>query len=316
MTGYVTTGGGERIRLPAPLSWRFQYTTGVPCDSFQLRCLWDGSSGARPEEWAGFQALQGDQICFTGVVDECETVLSGSGAYLEVSGRGMAARLLDNEAMGEDYELATLEDILRDHVIPYGVDVGERGNLSPVERFSVATGSSEWAVVYDFARYYNGICPRFDARGRLVLTPWTETGAVLLDDGAPVTELVCRDRRYGVLSQVIVRDRYQAADQTVSDRAFQAQGGRRRQIFTVPGRGQYQAMRYSGQFQLEQSARERLELEITVPQLFFAGAGELVRVERSDWGRGGLYRVAQAQVSEDETGGRTQLTLVPAQTKL
>ena len=38
-----------------------------------------------------------------------------------MSGRGMAARLLDNEALSQDYELAAPADILRDHVEPYGI---------------------------------------------------------------------------------------------------------------------------------------------------------------------------------------------------
>ena len=89
---------------------------------------------------------------FTGVVDECQVEQSGSGSVLELSGRGMAALLLDNEALGEDYGAATMEDILRDHVRPYGIQTAAGANLPPVSPFSVATGRSEWSVVYDFAR--------------------------------------------------------------------------------------------------------------------------------------------------------------------
>ena len=38
----------------------------------------------------------------------------------------MAALLLDNEALGQDYGTATLEDILRDHVAPMGSNWRER----------------------------------------------------------------------------------------------------------------------------------------------------------------------------------------------
>ena len=57
---------------------------------------------------------------------------------MEVSGRGMAARLLDNEALGQDYLYATQADILRDHVTPYGIQAALGGSLLPVARFSVA----------------------------------------------------------------------------------------------------------------------------------------------------------------------------------
>ena len=49
----------------------------------------------------------------------------------------MAARLLDNEALSQDYELATPADILRDHVEPYGIRTEGGAALGPVSRFSV-----------------------------------------------------------------------------------------------------------------------------------------------------------------------------------
>ena len=36
-----------------------------------------------------------------------------------------------------------------------------------------------------------------------------------------------------------------------------------------------------------------------------------MQLSRSDWGRSGLYRVEQAQVGVDESGGWTRLELVP-----
>ena len=333
MTGYVITAQGVTTILPAPVSWCFQYTSGVPCDSFRLRCIWDGDNQVRPEEWALFQALEGGEVQFTGVVDECETVLGPEGAFFEVSGRGMAARLLDNESRPVTYQGATLAEIVRCHAAPYGISCAEIAPVSadsvytvaagtsqwteggaalgPVSRFSVAAGSSEWAVLYEFARYHNGICPRFDREGRLILSPWPDTREIALDDAVPVERLSCRVRRYGVLSQVVVRDRYQNRTETVENPAFQALGGHRRQVVTMPGKSQYQAMRYSGRFQLERSAAEQLWIQAEIPMLFFAQPGDLVRLERSNWGRNGRYRVMEAQVGQDESGGWTRLELAP-----
>ena len=311
MTGYVISAQGETTVLPAPLTWVFQYTSGVPCDSFQIRCLWEGTNTVDPQQWCTFRAMEENQVVFTGVIDECETALTSQGAWIDVSGRGMAARLLDNEALGQDYQVATLDDILRDHVTPYGITVAQRADMAPVSQFSVAVGSSEWSVLYDFVRYYPSIPPRFDREGRLVLTPWEDSTTLRLDDATPVKQLVRRDRRYGVLSQVVVRDRYQNWTETVNNPSFQALGGQRRQVITMPGKGQYQAMRYSGQFQLEQSAAEQLRLEVEVPKLFFAKPGDLVQLAQPDWGRNGQYRVAQAQVGQDERGAWTVLELAP-----
>ena len=311
MTAYVTTAAGRTFQLPVPLSWELNYTAGVPSDSFWVRCPWQAGQGTDPAEWVRFSAAEAGETVFSGVVDECEVNQGAEGLRLEVSGRGMAALLLDNEALGQDYGTATLEDILRDHVEPYGIQTEGGAALGPVSRFSVAAGSSEWAVLYEFARYHNGICPRFDREGRLILSPWPDTREIALDDAVPVERLSCRVRRYGVLSQVVVRDRYQNRTETVENPAFQALGGHRRQVVTMPGKSQYQAMRYSGRFQLERSAAEQLWIQAEIPMLFFAQPGDLVRLERSNWGRNGRYRVMEAQVGQDESGGWTRLELAP-----
>ena len=290
-------------------AWRLEYTSGVPCDSFWLRCPWEGGSGTSPADWVTFSAHREGERVFTGVVDECQVSLSASGGMLEVSGRGMAALLLDNEALGQDYSTATQADILRDHVTPYGIEVVPGTPLPAVSQFSVATGSSEWSVVYDFTRYHGGVVPRFDREGQLVLGGWTDSQERIVGDGARVTELVCRDKRYGALSQVLVRDRFSGVVQTVENKEFLAAGGRARRVVTMPGRSSYKAMRYTGQFQLDKSAAELERLEVTVGEPFAAWPGDLVRLQRSGWERNGLYRAAQVTVGLDAKGYWTRMEL-------
>lgn len=309
MIGYVTDWRGERWRLPELESWEIEYTAGVPCDSFWLRFPWKQENETGPEKWVGFQGEQDGARAFTGVVDECERIRDGRGERMEMSGRGMAALLLDNEAMGQDYAAATLEDILRDHVEPYGIAAAPGARLPAVSRFSVAAGSSEWSVVYDFARYYGGVTPRFDKMGRLVLTGWLEERELILGDDVPVTEMRCTDRRYGVLSEVVVRDRYSGSVQTIRHHSFLEQGIRARRVIAAPGRSSYKAMRYSGQFQLDRAAVQRVKIEVQVALPFCAMPGELVVLERSGWDRNGRYRVIRAKTGLDETGYWTRLEL-------
>ena len=189
MRGYVTDAQGACWLLPEAAAWQLEYTAGVPCDSFWIRCPWGRENTASPAGWVSFTAYEEGERVFTGVVDECQVSQSQDGGVLEVSGRGLAALLLDNEALGQDYGTATLEDILRDHVEPYGIQTAPGASLPAVSPFSVSTGSSEWSVVYEFARYHGGVAPRFDRLGRLVLTGWPEGEEKLLGDGAAVTEL-------------------------------------------------------------------------------------------------------------------------------
>ena len=309
MRGYVTDAEGRNWILPELTAWKMEYTPGVPCDSFWLRCPWEMGSGTMPDQWVGFYAQHEGERVFTGLVDECQVSLNHRGGVLEIAGRGMAARLLDNEALGQDYEVASPEDILKDHIYPYGIQVDVGEDLKPVSRFSVSTGSSEWSVIYEFARYYCGISPRFDRWGRLVLKKWEDSECWLLGDGAPITELVCKDTRYGVLSQVLVRDRFSGAVETVENPEFADLGGVARRIITMPGRSNYKEMRYSGQFQLDRSEGERIRLEVTVAQPFCAWPGELVQLQRSGWERNGTYRVINSVVSMDENGCQTKLEL-------
>lgn len=309
MTGYVTTAAGTRVQLPIPLAWEMNYTAGVPCDSFWLCCPWDAGQQADPGEWVRFTAVDKGETVFTGVVDECELLWGSSGAQLEVSGRGLAALLLDNEAVGQDYGTATLEDILRDHVTPFGIQVAEKSAFPGVNHFSIATGSSEWSVLYEFARYHGGVTPRFDRAGRLVLTGWTERETLAITDAAPVTELAVRQRRYGVLSEIWVRDRTRQAMEKVENSAFARRGGQCRRVMTMPGRSDFKAMRYSGQFQLDKSAAALEQLEVTIPIPFYGSPGDLVRLQRSNWAKNGRYRVVEVQVSGGGDGERSVLKL-------
>lgn len=308
MTGFVKTAAGRTLRLPVPLQWELDYTAGTPCDSFSMTCPWE-ETGEDPGEWAEFFAQEDGETVFTGVVDECETAWDSRGARLELSGRGMAALLLDNEAPGQDYVTATLEDILRDHVYPFGIRVAEKGDLPAVSQFSVAVGSSEWSVLYEFARYHGGVTPRFDRLGRLILAGWTGSENLLITEASPITALTVRDRRYGVLSEILVRDKARKAAETVKNAAFQAAGGRRRQVMTMPGRSSFKAMRYSGQFQLDKSAAGLRRQEITVALPFYGKPGDLARVQVSGWGGNGSWRVTETNVIGDERGTRTVLEL-------
>ena len=134
--------------LPDAVEWRFQYGCGTPCDSFQITCLWEPDSGNDLAEAVSFTAEENGERLFTGVVDECERGWDTAGGTLTVAGRGMAARLLDNEALGADYQVATVEDILRDHVAPYGIEIvrGRSCRRCRASRWTRGAASGRWSM--------------------------------------------------------------------------------------------------------------------------------------------------------------------------
>ncbi len=293
LTGYLECWDGTTLRLPTVCQWRFSYGMGDPCDSFSVTCLWDGTLAQSLPEANRFQAVWNGETVFTGVVDECESAWEDGGTRLTVEGRGMAALLLDNEAVGSDYQVATLEDILRDHVAPYGISVAQADAMPAVSGFSVSTGSSEWQVLDRFARCYGGITPRFDRLGRLVLTAPAAEITCTLTANTALTALVLREKRYGRYDRVLVRDTAGQKLYTVVDQDFSARGGLSRKVLTMPNKTGYEAMRYNGAYQLRQSAREARMLEASLTALFPAWPGACVRVEDAWPGCAGDWRVEE-----------------------
>lgn len=306
---WVMLGSGRALELPTAVSWKFCYGTDTPCDSFFLRCLWERGQEKTLSDACRFCAEWKGERVFTGVVDEYAVICGKDGLYLELSGRGMAALLLDNEAMPAEYQRCTRADLVAGHVTPYGVEVVGGGSLPAVDGFRVSSGESEWSVVRRFACYYGGVVPRFDRLGRLVLDGHGSRQALRVLEGDPVTGWEYREERHGVLSQVAVRRRTTWGTQWVSDPAFQAQGGSARRVITVPNTTGTAAMRYTADYQLRAARRERVRMRITAAGAFLAWPGELVSVELRDCGSNGIYRAAQTEVSCGSGGLTTTLVL-------
>ena len=309
MEAFVSCWDGRGYALPRALEWEFSYGLGSPCDGFRITCVWAPGAEKTMADAVRLRAVHGGETVFTGIVDEYACIRDEGGGRLELSGRGMQGLLLDNEALPMEYQTATAGDIVGGHVEPYGIALAGEAALGAVAGFAVTGGTSEWKVVHDFACYHNGIVPRFDRTGRLVLRGWEGERSLVIGDGTAVTRLAYGEKRYGVLSQVVVRDRGRRTVETVDDRDFQARGGRRRLVVTTTGRATSAALRYSGQFQLRASRAERVRCEVTVPGLFHAFPGELVTVDFSGFGGNGVYRVAEAVTGVNGDGGYTELTL-------
>ncbi len=310
MECWVILGNGEQtIKLPEAVQWEFSYGTGLPCDSFFVRCLWSGGQERTLSSAARFRANWKGERVFTGVVDEFACICGADGMYLEVSGRGMAALLLDNEAMPVQYQNATRSNILARHVTPYGIETVGGGKLPAVRGFTVGSGASEWSVLHEYACYHGGVVPRFDRLGRLVLDPHEDRTVLCIDDTTPITGWEYREERYGVLSQVAVRRRSAQYAQWVKDETFMAEGGCAQRVVTVPNTMSTAAMRYSADYQLRAARSGRVRLTVTVAGGFLAQPGQLVSISLPDFGANGTYRAAQVEVACGPKGLTTTLVL-------
>lgn len=166
MKGYLTTCDGAQFELPTLLKWEFSYTGSVPCDSFTLKCAYEPAMAEVLRRAVRFTAREDGTVEFAGVVDECGVTCDEKGLQLEVSGRGMAALLLDNEAESVSYQWATMEEILKNHVTPYGIVCTGYDAVTAAARYRVANGSSQWKALNDFAALHGGVSDRKVEGGR------------------------------------------------------------------------------------------------------------------------------------------------------
>ena len=309
MEAFVTCWDGREYRLPEMTEWEFSYGLGEPCDAFALTCVWEPGAERLMADAVRFRAEEDGKRVFTGIVDEYHCVRDLAGSRMELSGRGMQGLLLDNEALPVEYRLATVQDILCEHVEPYGIRTRGGESLRAVADLAVTSGRSEWSVLRDFACYHNGIVPRFDREGALTLSGWEDGAVVRLWDDVPVTRLSYGESRYGVLSQVVVRDKTRGAVETVLDEEFAARGGMCRRVITAGGGTTAAAMRDTADYQLRASQAELIQCEVRVLIAFFAFPGDLIQIGRTGFEANGTYRVREAVTGVNEKGAYTELIL-------
>ena len=304
----LETYDGAVYELPILLRWDLDLTGSVPCDSLCATCLYDeGMADVLPKA-IRFTAFQEGTVMLRGVVDAYEISLSRQGLLATVEGRGMAALLLDNESEAFSYERAPLSDILANHVEPYGIQVESRRQISG-DGYAVSSGSSQWKALQGFTRRFGGFDPYFTREGVLVVEPLWGSGKVLqVDDDTPLLSLQKREQRYGVISEMLIQDKVQGIRHQVPNQPFLQQGGQRRHVLYMP-RSTAASRRFTGEYQIAQSALEQLEIALELPFAFAAFPGDRVSLQLARLNLGGTYEVVQARTRMDGSGERSELVL-------
>lgn len=298
--GIVTQGGGEYL-LPQLLRWEIDLTGGVPCDSFSVSCRYDGAPAAVLPEANRFYAEENGARVFYGVVDEFLLSETGQGRLLTLNGRGMAALLTDNESEAMSYESADLREIFRNHAAGYGFSC-ERMDALRGTKYRVESGSSQWKALSRFTEYYGGFSPRVTPLGKLILSAETEGKTLRVEEDAPILSLSRGESRYGVFSEVLVKDKARGTELLVENPELKARGGSCRRVIYMPRRSSYAAMRYTGEYQIRKSQEDRKEIELQLPGAFLAEPDDLIELRRESLGIDGVFRVKEAE-SRGGAGG-------------
>ena len=305
MRGRIITSRHETWELPALLSWDLLRTGGVPCDSFEAVCPYFPEMAEAAHLAVSFLALDGERLLLHGIVDEVVTEETAEqGRTVTFRGRGYAARLLDNESPPITYQGVTLREIIRAHVTPYGIRCRDCAETRAEGEFTVAAGSSQWKALEDFCRACGGFTPRFNRYGELLAAPETDDGQrIVIDEDTELLSISRREDHYGVLSEVLVIDKSSGGSYTVRNEDFLRRGGKRRQVLCTPGRSSWQAMRYTGEYQIRRSREGEVEIELTLPGIRDAEPGETVALRRTGLGLAGTYRLSEVEQSGSESRG-------------
>lgn len=311
MRGRLFTCDHKVYDLPPLLEWTVVHTGGVPCDSYSVTFLFDREQMPYLEKAAGFMGIENGRIVSRGIVDEYTVELGENGMTATLSGRGSAARLLDNESRPVTYENATLAEIVRCHVTPYGIVTREIADVRADSMFTAAAGVSQWKVLSDFCRTYGGFLPRFAVNGAMLAVPEKDSGKrLVIDDDVPVLSCTLREDHYGVLTEALVIDKKNNISYSVKNPDMIARGGQCRRVVYTPGQSTWAAMRYTGEYQIEQSRQEEKEIVVTLPGNFLAYPGDRVALDLKRMGLKGTFRVAEAEnVCSARQGMTVTLTL-------
>ena len=300
------------FQLPPLLSWRVTHTGTVPCDSFSVTFVYQKEMAEVLALAAGFAAAEKGETMLRAIVDEYTVDLDENGLTATVSGRGYAARLLDNESRPVTYQQATLAEILANHAQPYGITCREEAAVRAETVYTVAAGSSQWKAVESFCRAYGGFSPRFSREGELLAGPEKPGRTLSIGEGDPVLSCTLREDHYGVLTEALVIDKTQNQAFSVKNQEMLDKGGQCRRVLYTPGQSTWAAMRYTGEYQIQRSREEAWTAEVTLPGSFLAFPGDRAAVSLGRMGLNGTFRVAEAENRFDSrNGARAVLTLKP-----
>lgn len=220
----------------------------------------------------------------------------------------MAALLLDNESEAVTYGRASINDILQRHAAPYGIAIAERRSISG-SNYAVTSGSSQWKALQSFTHRFGGFDPYFDRSGTLIISPLRGSGETLsIRDTTPLLRLRKREQRYGVISEMLIQDKVQGISHRVMNKDFSAKGGQRRHVLYMP-RSTAGERRYTGEYQIQQSALEQLEIELELPVAFAAFPGDRVDLSLNRLNLAGIYDVVESRSRMNGDGQRTILTI-------
>ena len=291
MRAALITAGGRRAEAAA-YDWTVTMTSGVPCDGFSLKlpAVKGITDVCRVE-------LRDDSgaLILTGIVDR--TRVSPAEGIARVDGRGMAALLLDTEAVPVRYDRVSWTALEKRLLAPLGLRARGGEGLPEKLDFTIEAGISHFTAVTRFLEGRADRYPRFTPSGELNLSAAAPPkNPVRLD--LPVTETLRRGGRTGT---ALIRDRDSAKTLTLENPERAALSLHGRAVFTAAGVKGFSDMQSSARRLMARGDDGAHTLEFTLPGQSSLRPCDYVMVEN------GLWMVGKCTL---HGSGKTELELV------
>lgn len=308
MTGTLRLCGGERVSLPPLLEWSIRQTDGDPCGSFSVCFAFEAAWLPVLKQAVGFTAEDDGRTVFTGLVDDFAVKLDRRGALAEVSGRSMAAALMDNQVRAAEFVSAQLADILRLYVKPYGITRIDAAPMGQVANFAVETGYTCWQVLTGFCRHCAEIFPRFAPDGTLVLRK-NETPRRVTIDAAQVRACSYVQNRYGAAARQVMVNTRTGEQQIAENAELRRLGVQCVHVCGMTGGGKLRATWRTAAQRLMDSAREFRQVTVQLTGPADVSPGDEVTLRLPGLGAAEELTVAAAEHCGGDTGVFTTLEL-------
>jgi len=300
---------GGHFSLPPPISLQCTSAYDIPADGFEGVFPAQQLYGCG-ELTALTMELEGKTM-FDGLIDEQVLSKNGKGEFLTLKARSRAAVLIDNEAIPQTFYRANLWDIYNAHCKQYGF----RGLLCDrnptLSAFTVPKGRSEWQALESFCRQTLGVMP-YISDGYIAARKRPTGQRMILSNsvagGARFSALQVCNKRYGVISKVILKSDSKLYDTAVYNPSSEQLAIRRKRYISPPKEWAGDP-RTGADRLMRDSMLKKLLVTATLPGLTAVSVGDRVSIE-DEVAHYNDLAVYEVTYRADSTGYATTLALV------
>lgn len=248
-----------------------------PAADFSARVLADSlPSGVVSLQWLG----DSGELLFEGVADTIRLEADGQGRQLVLEGRSVGSYLLDNEALPASYRNISLNEFGRRYFTSYGIFSYGFAAAGLRASYTVPKGKSEWEAIRGFVYACTGRYPYLNQEGKLELLPrrgreWLVSNT--REQGLRFLSAQVEERRSGILSRILVRDRYGYYPTEVRNPLAEQWNIRRKRYHIPPT--QYEDGREDPKTRIRRSMADCRTAQVTLCGLHRVEPGDRVQLE-------------------------------------